>query len=167
MPKTAKVLAALLTLAAMVLYLATGENSVISPRADAATAIELFEFEIAAIEDLRRASKKDSMYGFLLDVNADGQPELSRTWLVTGQAPAYRPLRDIGRTYNWEIHDVDGQTLASGRHFDRLFNYTSTEEGACEKGILGAHSMMIRTPAPLGAAKFVLSIESTRSDRED
>ncbi len=104
---------------------------------------------------------------FLLGVDEEGRPSLQRIFSARGVAPPFEERPDHGRVYRWEILSPSGLVLARGRHFDLLARYTPTLEGGCDKSLLGAHSLLLRTPWPQDADRIVLSIDAVRTDRKE
>lgn len=121
-------------------------------------------FEIGRAQDIPRPGVEERMFAFLFEVTAEGAPELSEAYCLRGRAPQSRPSRDLSRTYQWRLLDAQGKVLEEGKHTDRLAVYTPTEDGPCQKDLIGEHAMMIRTAWHADARRIQLKIDGEQGE---
>ncbi|MEZ6195622.1 MAG: hypothetical protein R3F20_07820 [Planctomycetota bacterium] len=125
-------------------------------------------FALDRIEDHPREGVAEKMFAFLVDVDENGAPvRLDRCFLLRGIAPDPRPTRDLSRTYAFDLLDSRGRVLASGLHHDRIAVYVPLEDGGCEKSVVGAHPVMIRTAWVEGATALRLTIVGHTDEHEE
>lgn len=138
-----------------------------SARGSAIAEIDAWTYKIRDVVDVAArgdaARSEPLMWGFVLEVDRDGRPELAQTMKLRGQAPAYRSHPDNARIYRWELLDAEETILDSGLLLDRLALYTINKDGACDKSLVGAHGLTLRCAHDARATQLRLKLQSTQS----